>query len=71
MDREQAKNIWPIIKSLAEGKQVEIKTKEGSYWDIFEADDIQYIDFKKCNLCVRTRDKNIVHLKIQKNVLKK
>lgn len=71
MDREQAKNIWPIIKAFAEGKQVEIKTKEGSCWDILEKDDIQYIDFKKCDLCVRTRDKNIVHLKIHKNVLKK
>lgn len=71
MNREQAKNIWPIIKTLAEGKQVEIKTKEGSCWDILEADDIQYIDFKKCDLCIKTKAKNIVHLKIQKNVLKK
>lgn len=40
MDREQAKNIWPIIKAFAEGKQVEIKTKEGSCWDILEKDNI-------------------------------
>ena len=41
MDREQAKNIWPIIKAFTEGKQVEIKTKvEGLYWDILDEDDM-------------------------------
>ena len=53
MDREQAKALWPIIKAFAEGKQVEIKTKEGSCWDILEKDDIQYIDFKKCDLRIK------------------
>lgn len=27
MDREQAKELWPIIKAYAEGKQIEIKPK--------------------------------------------
>lgn len=58
MDREQAKSLWPIIKAYAEGKQIEIKTKvEGSYWDILEEDDMQYIDFKKCDLRIKPEPK--------------
>lgn len=54
MDREQAKALWPIIKAYAEGKQIEIKPKvKGSYWDILEEDDMQYIDFKKCDLRIK------------------
>lgn len=54
MDREQAKALWPIIKAHAEGKQIEIKPKvKGSYWDILEEDDMQYIDFKKCDLRIK------------------
>ena len=65
MDREQAKALWPIIKAYAEGKQIEIKPKvKGSYWDILEEDDMQYINFKKCDLRIKTRAKNIVHLKM-------
>lgn len=58
MDKEQAKELWPIIKAFAEGKQIEIKSKvEGSYWDILEEDDMQYIDFKKCDLRIKPEPK--------------
>ena len=58
MDREQAKALWPIIKAYAEGKQIEIKPKvEGSYLDILEEDDMQYIDFKKCDLRIKPEPK--------------
>ena len=58
MDREQAKALWPIIKAYAEGKQIEIKPKvKGSYWDILEEDDMQYIDFKKCDLRIKPEPK--------------
>lgn len=54
MNRQQAKELWPIIKAFAEGKQIEIKTKvKGSYWDILEEDDMQYIDFKKYDLRIK------------------
>ena len=54
MNRLQAKKIWPIIKAFAEGKQIEIKPKvRGSYWDILETVDIQYIDFKKYDLRIK------------------
>lgn len=58
MDKEQAKELWPIIKAFAEGKQIEIKSKvEGSYWNILEEDDMQYIDFKKCDLRIKPEPK--------------
>lgn len=58
MDREQAKELWPIIKAYAEGKQIEIKPKvEGSYWNILEEDDMQHIDFKKCDLRIKPEPK--------------
>lgn len=58
MDKEQAKELWPIIKAFAEGKQIEIKSKvEGSYWNILEEDDMQHIDFKKCDLRIKPESK--------------
>lgn len=58
MDKEQAKELWPIIKAFAEGKQIEIKSKaKGSYWDILEENDMQYIDFKKCDLRIKPEPK--------------
>lgn len=58
MDKEQAKELWPIIKAFAEGRQIEIKSKaKGSYWDILEENDMQYIDFKKCDLRIKPEPK--------------
>lgn len=58
MDKEQAKELWPIIKAFAEGKQIEIKSKaKGSYWNILEENDMQYIDFKKCDLRIKPEPK--------------
>lgn len=53
MTREQAKELLPIIQAFAEGKEIEIKTKEGSEWDKLEEDDMQYIDFQKCDLRIK------------------
>lgn len=57
MTREQAKELLPIIQAFAEGKEIEIKTKEGSEWDKLEEDDMQYIDFKKCDLRIKPEPK--------------
>ena len=55
MTREQAKELLPILQAWAEGKEVELKTKEGSEWSILEEDDMQYIDFKKCDLRIKPK----------------
>lgn len=55
MTREQAKELLPILQAFAEGKEVEIKTKEGSEWSILKEDDMQYIDFKKCDLRIKLK----------------
>lgn len=58
MNREQAKELLPIMKAFAEGKQIEIKSKaKGSYWDILQEHDMQYIDFKKCDLRIKPEHK--------------
>lgn len=31
MDREQAKNLWPIIKAFAEGKEIECRVEDKWY----------------------------------------
>ena len=55
MTREQAKELMPIIQAFAEGKEVEIKTKEGSEWQILKENDMQYIDFRKCDLRIKPK----------------
>ena len=55
MTREQAKELLPILQAWAEGKEVELKTKEGSEWSILKEDDMQYIDFKKCDLRIKPK----------------
>ena len=55
MTREQVKELLPIMQAFAEGKEVEIKTKEGSEWSILEEDDMEYIDFKKCDLRIKPK----------------
>lgn len=57
MTREQAKELLPIIQAFAEGKEIEIKTKEGSRWCKLEDNDMQYIDFKKCDLRIKPEPK--------------
>ena len=55
MTREQAKELLPILQAWAEGKEVELKTKEGSEWSILKEDDMQYIDIKKCDLRIKPK----------------
>ena len=55
MTRQQAKELLPILQAFAEGKEVELKTKEGSEWSILEEDDMQYIDFLKCDLRIKPK----------------
>ena len=55
MTRKQAKELLPIMQAFAEGKEVEIKTKEGSEWSTLEEDDIQYINFEKYNLRIKPK----------------
>lgn len=43
MNRQQIKELLPIIQAYAEGKPIEIKTKEGEKWCTFEENDIQYL----------------------------
>lgn len=57
MNREQAKELLPIIQAFAEGKQVEIKSKESNSWETLEEDDMQYVDFKKCDLRIKPEPK--------------
>lgn len=55
MTRKQAKELLPIIQAFAEGKEVEIKTKECSEWSTLEEDDIQYINFEKYDLRIKPK----------------
>lgn len=57
MNRQQVKELLPIIQAYAEGKQIEIKTKEGKSWSTLEEDDIQYLDFKKCDFRIKPEPK--------------
>lgn len=57
MNRQQVKELLPIIQAYAEGKQIEIKTKEGKSWSTLEEDDIQYLDFKKCDFRINPEPK--------------
>lgn len=57
MTREQVKELLPIIQAYAEGKQIEIKTKEGKSWCTLEENDIQYLDFKKCDFRIKPEPK--------------
>ena len=55
MTRKQAKELLPIIQAFAEGKEVEIKTKECSEWSTLKEDDIQYINFEKYNFRIKPK----------------
>ena len=57
MNRQQVKELLPIIQAYAEGKQIEIKTKEDKSWSTLEEDDIQYLDFKKCDFRIKPEPK--------------
>lgn len=57
MKRQQVKELLPIIQAYAEGKQIEIKTKEGKSWCTLEENDIQYLDFKKCDFRIKPEPK--------------
>lgn len=57
MTRNEAKELLPIVQAFAEGKQIEIKTKEGKSWSTLEEDDIQYLDFKKCDFRIKPEPK--------------
>ena len=55
MTREEAKKLLPILQAFAEGKTIEVKTKEGSQWTTLEEDDIDYLDFKKCDFRIKPK----------------
>ena len=55
MNRQQAKELLPVIQAFAEGKEVEIKGKESAFWDTLKGDDMQYIDFEKCDLRIKPK----------------
>lgn len=57
MNRQQVKELLPIIQAFADGKQIEIKTKEGNRWCTLEENDIQYLDFKKCDFRIKPEPK--------------
>lgn len=57
MNRQQVKELLPIIQAYVEGKQIEIKTKEGKRWSTLEENDIQYLDFKKCDFRIKPEPK--------------
>lgn len=57
MNRQQAKDLLPIIQAFAEGKQVEVRPKECYEWNIVEENDWKYIDFEKCNLRIKPESK--------------
>lgn len=55
MTREEVKELLPIIQAFAEGKEIEIKPKEGVHWCMLAEDDIQYLDFKKCDFRIKPK----------------
>ena len=55
MIREEVKELLPIIQAFAEGKEIEIKPKEGTHWCTLKEDDIRYLDFKKCNFRIKPK----------------
>lgn len=57
MTRKEVKELLPIIQAYANGEEIEIKTKEGVRWSTLEEDDIQYLDFKKCDFRIKSEPK--------------
>lgn len=57
MNKEQAKKLLPIIQAYTEGKEIEIKPKEGSRWCKFEDDDIHYLEFEKYDFRIKPEPK--------------
>lgn len=57
MNRQQVKELLPIIQAFADGKQIEIKTKEGNRWCTLEENDLQYLDSKKCDFRIKPEPK--------------
>lgn len=54
MTREQVKELLPIIQAFAEGKEIEVKPKEGSRWCKFEDNDIHLLlEFEKCDFRIK------------------
>ena len=57
MNRQQTKELLPIMQAFAEGKEIEVKPKEGSRWCKFEDDDINYLEFEKCDFRIKPKPK--------------
>lgn len=55
MNRQQVKELLPIIQAYAEGKPIEIKTKEGKKWCTFNENDIQYLPTIICTCDFRIK----------------
>lgn len=57
MNRQQTKELLPIMQAFAEGKEIEVKPKEGSRWCKFDDDDINYLEFEKCDFRIKPKTK--------------
>ena len=57
MNRQQVKELLPIIQAFAEGKEIEIKLKSGSKWCTFNENDIHYINVEECDFRIKPEPK--------------
>ena len=57
MNRQQVKELLPIIQAFAEGKEIEIKLKSGSKWCTFNENDIHYINVEECDFRIKSEPK--------------
>ena len=57
MNRQQVKELLPIIQAFAEGKEIEVKLKSGSKWCTFNENDIHYINVEECDFRIKSEPK--------------
>lgn len=61
MNRQQVKELLPIMQAFADGKEVEIKNKKDNVWHILKEDDIRYINFEKYDLRIKPKYRPFVN----------
>mgnify|MGYP004479359373 CR=1 FL=1 len=57
MTKEEAKVLLPIIKAFSEGKDIQIKPKEGTNWCILNQEDINHWNLKECDFRIKPEPK--------------
>ena len=57
MNRKEVKELLPVLQAFAEGKTIQVKTKEGNNWDTLEDGDFEYLEIKKCDFRVKPEPK--------------